>query len=78
MRLHALRHLAALGLILGPMAVLLPACEQEADNTAADVVEEQTEATGEAIEEEGEAIQERGEEVQDQADEAGDQAEEQF
>lgn len=59
MRSELWRKLVFMGVVLTPMAVLLPACEEKTpEEEMGEAVEEQTDQAGEAIEERGDQIEE--------------------
>lgn len=59
MRSEMWRRLVLMGVVLTPMAVLLPACEEETpEEEMGEIIEERTDEVGGAIEERGDTIEE--------------------
>lgn len=59
MRSELWRKLVLTGVVLTPMAVLLPACEEETpEEEVGEIIEERTDEVGGAVEERGDQIEE--------------------
>lgn len=64
MRFKTWRKLVLMGVVLTPMAALLPACEEETpEEEMGEIIEERTDELGGAIEERGDAIEEEVDEA---------------